>query len=360
MVDGSFFVNGAEMIKRILVRLLEDTVGAVQRKQRSITRLFPTFPQRVKDIGSMGGIRLVDMEMDLWHFKAHSGTESGLWYDCYIRFKDLEDSIRTATMDKRLWIRDGSRIDMRKLSSKVLQDTEVEVKCSCPAFLYWGPAYILTRRSAKYTEPETRPPRIRNPRQYGAVCKHLAGVLKVYPFYATTAARWIREFYSDIIAQAEWAVLKREKELGKATKFLGKRMQEVEPEKGVGEGRRVHSVSEGNWQYGDFITLKPDAEVINSVTGKPVPAKWVRDGGLWAIDAYEDESGMLNINRVLDPYPGAYCSWVHEDDVVFVKHTFTRKTPKNVEERILEVEQSKKEQWFVDRTNRHISLVQEA
>jgi len=70
-----------------------------------------------------------------------------------------------------------------------------------------------------------------------------------------------------------------------------------------------------NFKFDDLITIKKNAEVINSVTNKPVPQKIVDDGKLWAVDFYEEESGMLNINRVLDPYPGAYCSWIHEDDV---------------------------------------------
>jgi len=39
---------------------------------------------------------------------------------------------------------------------------------------------------------------------------------------------------------------------------------------------------------------------------------------LWAVDHYEPESGMLNICRVMDPYPGAYCSWIHKDQVLSI------------------------------------------
>ncbi len=72
---------------------------------------------------------------------------------------------------------------------------------------------------------------------------------------------------------------------------------------------------ESNWQYGDFIRLKPDADVsLGYEEGEP-PQKYIKDEGLWAVDGYEKESGMLNISRVLDPYPGAYCSWVPENAV---------------------------------------------
>jgi hypothetical protein len=76
---------------------------------------------------------------------------------------------------------------------------------NCPAFQYWGPAYILSlpKYDAKYTRPERRAPHIRNPRQYGATCKHLQGLLQVYPFWTTTCARWLEQFHSGIIKKAE-------------------------------------------------------------------------------------------------------------------------------------------------------------
>jgi 2'-5' RNA ligase len=70
------------------------------------------------------------------------------------------------------------------------------------------------------------------------------------------------------------------------------------------------------YKIGDLITLKQGAEVIISGTQDEVPRKWVDDGKLWGVDHYEEESGRLNINRVLTPYPGAFCSWVSEDEVL--------------------------------------------
>lgn len=70
------------------------------------------------------------------------------------------------------------------------------------------------------------------------------------------------------------------------------------------------------WKYGDFIYLKPNAEVFISGTSQKLSRHKVAAGGLWAVDAYEPATGMLNINRVLTPYPGAYCSWVHEKYVI--------------------------------------------
>ena len=72
------------------------------------------------------------------------------------------------------------------------------------------------------------------------------------------------------------------------------------------------------FEYGDFIVLKPDADVSLSYKEGNPPQKYLNDRGLWAVDGYEEEEGILNINRVLDPYPGAYCGFVHKDDVVKV------------------------------------------
>jgi len=83
------------------------------------------------------------------------------------------------------------------------------------------------------------------------------------------------------------------------------------------------------FQYGDFVTLKPGAEVGLSYSSKEVPNKYLTDGGLWAIDAYEPGekggSGILNINRVETPYPGAFCSFVNEEDVVLTYRPGERK-----------------------------------
>ena len=62
---------------------------------------------------------------------------------------------------------------------------------------------------------------------------------------------------------------------------------------------------------GDFIYLDPKAQVLDSATHKPLPYDIVRQPALWAVDEYDSQTGMLNINRVKAPYPGAYCSWVH-------------------------------------------------
>ena len=76
---------------------------------------------------------------------------------------------------------------------------------NCPAQLYWGADYIISlpRYDAKYGEPEIRAPRVRNPKKYGAFCKHLQAVFKVLPFYPNSAAKWIKEYHADLLEDTE-------------------------------------------------------------------------------------------------------------------------------------------------------------
>jgi hypothetical protein len=53
---------------------------------------------------------------------------------------------------------------------------------NCPAFHYWGYKYIMTQLGASLS-PENRPPDEKNPKRKGTVCKHLALVLRVLPFW---------------------------------------------------------------------------------------------------------------------------------------------------------------------------------
>jgi hypothetical protein len=145
------------------------------------------------------------MRPDLWHFKLHSGTKDDVWYDGYIKFKDLPEFLSNAVKDMRLWTKDRQHVDLRKLAKKVMFDCNIQVLCSCPAFQYWGPAYILSLRryDGKYTDRETRPPRVRNPRQYGAICKHGQALLNAYPFYISTLAGFLRDYHGRQILYLE-------------------------------------------------------------------------------------------------------------------------------------------------------------
>jgi hypothetical protein len=173
----------------------EFSYSDVLRKQSDITKLFPTFKDRVKAVAGNGGVRLNNWRKDLWHFKINSGTKDNVRYDAYIKFLNLPQVLADKISDKNLWKTDMSGIDLRKIAIEVLYGTDIELFCSCPAFLYWGPAYILTRRHAKYSKPENRPPKERNPREHGAVCKHVQLLLDIFPMYTPTMAKHLNRFF---------------------------------------------------------------------------------------------------------------------------------------------------------------------
>jgi len=205
--------------------ITEETFAAIKNKQRSVTSLFPSFYDRVKKVAGAGGVRVVDMEKGKWTFEVHS-SDKPLWYQDIVEFVEIENTIRDKVLDKRIWKKDGSGVDLRYLAGEVLEEVDVKLFCSCPAFQYWGPAYILTRRRAKHTNPEDRRPVVRNPKEYGAMCKHLQLIFDVLPFYVGTMSKFIKDYYMDIVASAEKEVLGRDKAVKKASSFLAKKKEE--------------------------------------------------------------------------------------------------------------------------------------
>lgn len=55
-------------------------------------------------------------------------------------------------------------------------NTDVRVKCTCPAFLYWGSAYNATDGDYNWNFSEDREPNIRDPFRQRKICKHLSHV----------------------------------------------------------------------------------------------------------------------------------------------------------------------------------------
>jgi len=204
--------------------IYEATASDITRKQRSITRLFPTFPDRVKQVGVKGGLRLVETDPNRWHFKIHSGTEEGLWYDAILKFKDIPELLSNLVKDRRLWNKAKDHIDLRKLAKVFFKKADIQLSCSCPAFLYWGSDFILSKPKydAKYGDPENRSPDIRNPKQYGAMCKHLQALFKTLPFYSTTVAQWLKQFYLKDIQRLEKESTGELSKIQKAAKGLRK------------------------------------------------------------------------------------------------------------------------------------------
>ena len=216
-------------MQSLLAKLLEARLMDIQRKQRTISWLYPPFSDRVEKVGDMGGVRLKDIDDDTFTFKVHSGTVHDKWYDCVIHFVGIRKTLEKYVRDRRMWVKDKSRIDLRRLAEKFISQVNVQTFCSCPNDLYGGFHYIrgLPRYDAKYTNPEHRPPKKRNPKQYGAYCKHTAAIMKALPFYTQTVAKWLNNFYAKDIKEIEAAAIK---EFGWAHRAAGELKKRVDPE----------------------------------------------------------------------------------------------------------------------------------
>lgn len=111
--------------------LVEATLSDIHRKHRSVKMLFPTFDDRVKNVQLMGGIRLKEVDDDNWHFSVHSGTKKDVWYDCTLHFKNIQEVLEHYVKDRRLWVEDRSRVDLKRLASVFIEKVDVQVFCSC-------------------------------------------------------------------------------------------------------------------------------------------------------------------------------------------------------------------------------------
>ncbi len=211
----------------LIETLFEVNYGGIARKQKSITRLYPPFPDRVKKIGSMGGLRLVDTSATDMKFKVHSGTiksasskpqpkkgkkkvkssrpKASEWYDVIVRFKNVVPTLEKLAADRRLWKIDKSGVNLNKLSKIFADKSDMQIHCSCPNFLYGGFAYVTSQSKydANAGEKENRPPRKNNPSQLGMHCKHLQNVMNVFHWYTNTLASWLKKYYAADIARIE-------------------------------------------------------------------------------------------------------------------------------------------------------------
>lgn len=82
--------------------------------------------------------------------------------------------------------------DYNERARMLLWVGDIKLDCTCPSFLYWGYQYILTVLDAAIN-PETRPPKERNPKETGSVCKHLNRVLRVLPFHMGEIANAMKQ-----------------------------------------------------------------------------------------------------------------------------------------------------------------------
>jgi hypothetical protein len=217
----------------LIENLNEFKYNQFRRKQKSITSLFPKFYDRVAKVEQAGGMRLVNQFPDLWQFKVHSGTKQGVRYDVYLRFKNLEEILPKYISDQNLWNKEKTDIDYKKVAAEILNNLDLDSDCSCQADSYYGGEYIKTQRQAQYGDQENRPPRIKNPRQYGILCKHGEFVFEALPMYTTTFATFLKRFWKkeidgivqEIIGREEMEIKPEipkelQKEVGKAKQFI--------------------------------------------------------------------------------------------------------------------------------------------
>jgi hypothetical protein len=174
-------------------------------KQSDISRLFPQFKQRVKDVAVNGGseIQRKTMSPNRWEFEVSSGTKTGVSYTVYVQWVNPEETLEKLVPDKSLWKKDMSGVNLMKLALKFMHECDMKIWCSCPAFQYWGPAYILSQSDAKYTEPELRSPDERNPSKHGAYCKHAQLMMSTLHAHSADCAKWLRDNHSKTINEIE-------------------------------------------------------------------------------------------------------------------------------------------------------------
>lgn len=139
------------------------------------------------------GVKYEGSDFDTVRFTTPSETAKGRYrWNQTIVLQDLPDAMEME--DTRL---------QDKVNLAVSGD--LKVHCDCPAFQYWGYNYVLTQLGTSGGD-EKRFPGIRNPRLRGTVCKHLDGVLRVFPFWINNiAADLKRQGYGEVARPTQTA-----------------------------------------------------------------------------------------------------------------------------------------------------------
>jgi hypothetical protein len=98
----------------------------------------------------------------------------------FIQFMEWEATVADASL---------SAVEAARL---LLWGANLRIWCGCPAYTFWGMAYIDTQLGIAMV-PEPRFPSIRNPELKGICCKHLRKVIKVLPFHLGDMAAAIKQ-----------------------------------------------------------------------------------------------------------------------------------------------------------------------
>lgn len=185
--------------------IFEATLGDLKKAQKGIDKLFPEFYDRVDTVRMKGGIRLKEMKKGEWHFQVHSGTDDSKWYDVVVTWKGVPEVIGFAAKDPNVWKKGKTGVNLRKMADIALYNVDVQVRCSCPADIFYGGFYKRSQKDldALVPPPEDRFPIVRNPKLRGAFCKHIQLIMNLLPLYGGTFAKFLKTYYLDDIVRVE-------------------------------------------------------------------------------------------------------------------------------------------------------------
>lgn len=65
-------------------------------------------------------------------------------------------------------------VDLKKYQTEKPLNVDVKVKCTCPAFSFWGSDFVATQLGYGLDTDENREPLIRDPQNKNLICKHIA------------------------------------------------------------------------------------------------------------------------------------------------------------------------------------------
>src|SRR4030042_4267840 len=156
----------------------ELTVKDLKKDFKGKTRPHAGIVDRSKPIGS----HLQEVtEKGIMRWKSDAITTEGVSYwNQEVVLVDFNDALKMTDLNF-----------MERANLAVFGD--IKVKCSCPAYLYWGYDFITTQLDSNAGKGENRSPNIRNPHLEGVVCKHLVKVLEALPFHINDVAKKMKE-----------------------------------------------------------------------------------------------------------------------------------------------------------------------
>jgi hypothetical protein len=116
----------------------------------------------------------------IFHVPSSNYAENGIKYLNQIKFLQWEDTVHDRTL---------TPTEVARLLTWV---GDIQLQCECPAFLYYGYEFILSRLNAALHKEE-RPPVVNNPEEVGSVCKHMDRTLKAFPFHMGDLSRHVKQ-----------------------------------------------------------------------------------------------------------------------------------------------------------------------